>query len=416
MLRLIFFMIVCLISAVQGKDFFELPPISYTEGMGSDAITRLAGEVQRGEKVITAKSTKEFLRWMLKELKIPEESQVLVFSKTSLQIRLISPQTPRALYFNDDIYVGWVPGGKIEIAATDPVKGMTFYTADFRRAHLDEKEDIFARETSCLSCHATTRTEGIPGVFVRSVFPDKDGQPLGHRGSFLANDSEEMKNRWGGYYITGRGRGVKHMGNRIFPEKGEVEETEIWHDTLEGVVDTDRYLQPTSDIIPLMMLEHQTRVHNRLIRANLRYRRIRYLVQTEDDSLKDLIRNSAEDIVKVMIFQDEATIGGDGMDGNDEVEDALIAQGPLSLKGRSLRETRLHPRLMVHRMSYMIYSEAFANLPHSIKSEVLRLLRLYLSAEDDSAAARHLGKKEKSRIDVILRETFPPYIEKKSFP
>src|SRR5689334_10826363 len=52
-----------------------------------------------------------WLESVLQALRIPKSSQTLVFSKTSFQRSAISPQTPRAIYFNDNTYVGYVQGG-----------------------------------------------------------------------------------------------------------------------------------------------------------------------------------------------------------------------------------------------------------------------------------------------------------------
>ena len=65
----------------------------------------------------------------LRHLDVPTSSQLLVFSKTSLQLSRISPIKPRAIYFNDDTYVGWVQHGNvIELSAVDPKQGGIFYT------------------------------------------------------------------------------------------------------------------------------------------------------------------------------------------------------------------------------------------------------------------------------------------------
>src|SRR5947209_11611205 len=72
-----------------------------------------------------------YLPSVLKELNVPISSQTLVFSKSSFQLSQISPQMPRAIYFNDDTYVGWVNHGQfIEIATVDPKTGPVFYTLD----------------------------------------------------------------------------------------------------------------------------------------------------------------------------------------------------------------------------------------------------------------------------------------------
>lgn len=371
-------------------------------------MAQLVATLAKEGRQIDGRSSLEFLKWLLAELEIPEESQVLLFSKTSLQIRLISPLNPRALYFNDDIYIGWVPGGVVEIAVYDRELGMVFYEADYRKR---APRKVFVRSNECLSCHSSSRTEGVPGVFVRSVFPDRDGQPLGQLGGFLSNDSTPMENRWGGYYITGSGPGVLHMGNQIYDESSEPVRKDVWHESLEGIVDISRYPQPTSDILPLMMLEHQTRVHNVLIRAQMRYRRAVHFAKAiganaGGGSVEKTLKSEVSNILDVMLFRDEAVIGGEGMDGDNRVEEVLEATVPETDRGWGLKDSRLHPRLMKYRLSYMIYSEAFAALPEPMREAVLDALRAGLANGSKDEKFSHLGPKEKRRIGTILEQTF----------
>lgn len=397
------------LSMALGKPMYELPPISYGEGMAKGRVEKLIAEMEERGDEMPGRSSLEFLRWLLAELEVPEASQLLVFSKTSLQVHLISPQNPRALYFSDDIYVGWVPGGIVELAVSDPELGMVFYEVDYRKRMPSQ---AFIRSNECLTCHASSRTEGVPGAFVRSVFPDRDGQPMGQFGGFLSNDATEMAHRWGGYYLTGVGPGVLHMGNQIYDERIEPKPKDIWHESLEDVIDVDRYLQPTSDIKPMMMLEHQTRVHNVLIRAAMRYRRALHFAQlmneapAASESVRKTLASEVEKVLEVMLFRDEAPITGDGMAGDQKIADILTATAPVSSEGRSLKQTRLYPRLMKYRLSYMIYSEAFASLPDALRNAVLARLKEGLTSEDKLPMFDHLGPKERRRIDHILTETY----------
>ena len=396
----------------QTRDFFEDEPIRYSLATPLDPVARLAQQVASGERQVQARSTREFLIWLLDALDISKHSQVLVFSKTSLQIGLISPKTPRAIYYNRDVYVGYVPGGVIEIAAMDPQLGAVFYEADFRNSARDE---IFTRETkACLSCHSGSRTEGVAGVFVRSVHAGADGHVLGNRAEFLSNDSLAMEHRWGGYYITGSGPDVLHIGNQLFSETNEPVPMDLWYENLNSVIDTHHYLTPKADILALMLLEHQTRVHNVMARASLQLRRKEF-VDLAFEGVPGFSANDGEealerwvrDIVAVLTFADEAKIGGDGMQGDEEVEMALRKMAPVASSGRSLLDVRLHPRVMKQRCSYMIYSGMFRGLPDSLRLGVLQRLRAVMAGKDPEFD--HLGTKERKRIDLILRETVADY-------
>src|SRR5262249_46659298 len=141
-----------------------------------------------------------YLPSVLKEFKIPVSSQMLVFSKTSLQRDRISPRTPRAIYFDDDVYVGFCRLGEVmEVSVADTKLGTVFYTL---RQQPPAKPQFTRHTENCLSCHAS-RHQGIPAHMVRSVFPDRDGNPILSGGSYRVDQTTPIKNRWGGWYVTG---------------------------------------------------------------------------------------------------------------------------------------------------------------------------------------------------------------------
>ena len=135
----------------QNHEPFEDPPINYSTTVPVDAVSRLNAAMAKQAEEIRGWPARRRLRWLLEQLQVPVESQLLVFGKTSLQRGLISPGNPRALYFSDEAYVGWVPGGAIEITVFDPVLGATFYVLD---AQQPETAPLIARSQECLLCHA----------------------------------------------------------------------------------------------------------------------------------------------------------------------------------------------------------------------------------------------------------------------
>src|SRR5204862_5642949 len=102
---------------------------SFRQDQSEDPVRSLAQRIQTDRTVLNYDEAHGYLSAILKELKVPVSSQALVFSKSSFQLSQISPETPRAVYFNDDTYVGWVNHGQfIEIAHVDPKTGPNFYT------------------------------------------------------------------------------------------------------------------------------------------------------------------------------------------------------------------------------------------------------------------------------------------------
>lgn len=394
-------------------DVWDLPPTRYSDTQSKDPIAVLAKEIQDGRKLGKLSGT-ELLRIVLHHLEIPPESQILVFSKTSKQNNLITPQNPRALFFHENAYVGYVPGGGVEVIAHDPWLGAVFYL--IAPGDGDAPPQILRDTSSCFSCHGTGRTENAPGVLVRSVFPDETGQPILPLGTFDVDASTPIPERWGGYYVTGH-TSFPHLGNRTYSETSEREmpDTAIQHNSLREIIPTRNYLRETSDIVSLMVLEHQCRVHNLIASATLQYRRFAWLHkalhpegdadQGEAGRVADL---AATKIVEALLFVDEAGLG-DGIEGDPAFQAAFTKRYPQTKDGKSLADFHLQSRLFKNRCSYMVYSNAFAAAPARLKSAILTQLRSILTAETPPARFSHLPASERKRIVRILEETLPAW-------
>lgn len=397
-----------------GQDFFELPPIRYSATASDDKMARFADEIRRGEWKASGQSDQDFLRSVLRRLDVPEESQVLVFSKTSLQNSHINRLNPRALYFSMDAYVGWVPGGKVEVIIEDEKLGPVFYTIDPPSGNLPPR--VVRATDSCLRCHATSRTEGVPGMFVRSVVPDENSHAILSAGTSLVTDETDIRERWGGWYVSGSS-GSPHLGNR-WTTKEEVERSGFPPrssdlEDLSSLLRTEKYLQASSDVVALMVLEHQCRLHNLLTKAKLTYQRACYFeasyggnqAQAEKGMAWKTAENSARDLVKALLFENEARLGGDGIESKGRFAQVFESRGETSARGRSLRDLRLYERLFKYRCSYMIHSSAFRGLPELVKSRVFHHLRSTLEGE----VASDLGKRERQTIFAVLSETVPGF-------
>lgn len=404
-------------TSLAATDLWDMPPIRYSDTASNDPIARLAAEIQAGKREINAMEPLARLRFILKLLDIPQESQVLVYSKTSKQNSLIHPGNPRCVFFSENAYVGYVPGGDIEVITHDPLLGSVFYLIG---AGGGDQPLRISRDTSdCMSCHGTARTESVPGVLVRSVFPDNDGQPLLSLGTFQIDHSSPIRERWGGYYVTGRSS-LPHLGNRIFKDSTErsfpAEALELA--TVAGKTDTTRYPRATSDIVALMLLEHQCSVHNQLVSATMNYRRIHWLQKSLDPAADPdagaagkHADESARKIAGLLLFENEAELGENGIEGDPAFQEAFSRRFPKTQDGRSLADFQLNDRLFKHRCSYMVYSEVFKSLPQRVKSAVIARLRAIL--ESDPAPDNHpeIKASERRKIAAILRETLPGWDE-----
>src|SRR5688500_645780 len=190
-------------------DEFERAPINYSRRSGDNRVTRLMADLHAGVKSLKHEANVGYLRSLLTALDVPQSSQTLVFSKTSLQRQRISPATPRALYFSDDTYVGFCRDGDVlEISTVDNELGAMFYTLD----QTDKAASRITRQTdNCLICHGSSTTKGVPGFVVRSVYSDGGGYPILSSGTYRTDHTSPFHQRWGGWYVTGTHGSQKHL-------------------------------------------------------------------------------------------------------------------------------------------------------------------------------------------------------------
>ncbi len=259
---------------------FEGSPIQYGKTEVSDRVAKLASQIDSGQLKLESDSKFGLLPAVLKALDVKPSTQTLVFSKTSFQLHKISPGRPRALYFNDDTYVGWVQGSEvIELASSDKDQGAVFYTLE---PDAEGKYRVLRDQGQCLICHGSSRTQGVPGYLVRSVYSTPAGRFVTGSPTYVTDHSSPFSERWGGWYVTGTHGDMRHLGNVTCID----ERREGWLDVEEGDnllqlptrVKSESYLQPGSDLVALMVLEHQSQMHNWLTRANYETRTAQYQI------------------------------------------------------------------------------------------------------------------------------------------
>jgi hypothetical protein len=406
----------------QSDSFYEQEPIRYSAPETNDPVARLQKRLDAGEARLTYDDAHGYLRSVLELLEVPVSSQMLVFSKTSFQRDRISPESPRAVYFNDSVYVGSVQVGEVvEVSAVDPQKGAIFYTLAQQRA----ERPVFRRQThDCLQCHDSSLSLGVPGHLVRSVYPDTNGQPILSAGTFVTNHNSPLSERWGGWYVTGTHGRQTHMGNVNVPRPAHHEpppKLEFPAGTnvtdLAGRCDVAPYLAPHSDIVALMVLEHQTHLHNLITRANYQTRLAlrdegamnRSLGRPLDerlDSTVSRVKSVCEPLVRYLLLADEAPLT-DRVEGTSSFAKEFVARGPRDRQGRSLRNFDLEQRMFRYPLSYLIYSEAFDALPELARDFVYRRLWQVLSGEDESGKFGNLTETDRRAIIEIVRDTKP---------
>jgi hypothetical protein len=419
---------------VGAQDAWDQPPIAYSAAVPQNVISRLQSRIDAGDVQLAFEEPWGYLRSVLTALDVPVESQMLVFSKTSLQRSRIHPRTPRALYFNDDVYIGYCRSGEVlEVSAVDEELGTVFYTLD----QAPQKQPQFDRQTeSCLICHGGSNTRGVPGHLVRSVYTDAGGQPLLALGSHRIDHSSPLEKRWGGWYVTGYQGVEQHLGNRVFRQREEADQlaspdvlalTDVSHK-----IAASGYLTAQSDLVALMVMEHQATGHNLLTKAGFDVRMAlhreaalnRELQESADhrwDSTNSILRSAANDLVSYFLMENE--VKWEKMVAVDSPFGRHFAlQGRKDSRGRSLRDLDLEHRLFRYPCSYLVDSASFAALPSELKSAFWDRLEQVLTAQSDTAEPSHksssavrsptgpkpqLTSDDRRAIVEILRETHP---------
>ena len=414
----------------QGYVPYTEAPIFYRTREPVDPVALLQKQLDAGKAHLAYEDDHGYLKSVLKLLDVPADSQSLVFSKTSFQYPHISPDHPRALYYNDDVYVGSVRDGKaIEIISFDPMQGAMFYVLD------EPKSDkpVFQRaELDCTTCHIAPGTRGVPGVFLRSVYPTPTGTLAPRGTSFITDQKSPLKERWGGWYVDGALSAGSMANAAVVAAATPVAATQASPaaprlDPLGKPYNPAVYLVPDSDPVSLLVLAHQTQMHNLITLTNYQTRLALHAVVQESgagpargepapslDSLPEKARQQivapAEQLLRYLLFINEAPLGGQdakAVIASSAFARAFAARGIQDSGKRSLRDFDLHDRIFRYPCSYLIYNPAFDALPEPARGYVYHRLLQVLSGQDASADFASLSAADRKAILSILLETKP---------
>ncbi|MBB3953911.1 hypothetical protein [Novosphingobium sediminicola] len=404
--------------AVQNQGYvpYSEAPIHYRTRPLSDPVALLQKDLDRGAAHLTYDDTRGYLRSVLKALHVPEASQTLVFSKTSFQFTKINPEHPRALYYNDDVYVGSVHQGKtIEIVSFDPMQGAIFYLLDDQKA----ERPVFQRaELDCTQCHIAAATRGVPGVLLRSVYPAASGVLTPRAPQYITDQKSPLKERWGGWYVSGA------LADPTMANAGVANAAVTASGALPALgplatrYDPAAYLTPDSDGVALLVLGHQAQMHNLITLLNYQTRLTLHAQGLSEDArptlaslpeeAREKITRPAEQLLRYMLFSHETPLGGADaarVIAASPFARQFAAQGPRDRARRSLRDFDLHDRIFRYPCSYLIYSTAFDALPEPGKTYLYHRLFQVLSGADQGEDFAHLTPADRQAILAILRAT-----------
>lgn len=377
----------------------EYEIINYERPAVDNPVADLVARLASGELSLEYRPPFGYLESLLEALGVSPDSQTLVFSKTSLQYGQIDASRPRAIYFSDDAYVAWVRDSRvIELTAMDARLGAMFYVFN---NDPEIKQPVERQDGRCLVCHDANGLMGggVPLLLARSSLYDRRYEKLVDlSGTGNVVDSTPVHERWGGWYVTGISGKQSHLGNLILDSASQLDEVDSLRitnlETLEGqgFFDTSRYLRPTSDIVALMLLEHQLTVQNQItyvrFKAPAVLERVGHPEVIAEHSWDELPHNAQRSLMRMLdklvdalLLKDAAPLE-DRLVGNAAYREWFEAQGPADAQGRSLRRLDLETRLLYYPLSYLIHSDDFHLLPDFVRDYVWRAIAEALKGND----------------------------------
>jgi hypothetical protein len=387
----------------QRRDVFiasrNHPAIRHSTAATTDAVAALNERLKSGAVTLEFDPGHGYLGAVLKALGVPVESQTLVFSQTSFQGPLINIHNPRAIYFTDSVAVGWVRGGTVlEVVAQDDRQGPIFYALDQQPG----AAPVLKRDDQCLACHLSWETLGVPGWTVHSVYPLPDEKS--YVNGFTTIHGSPLEQRWGGWWVTGVHGGARHMGNvPVMPaDKGRgIPNPTRALPSVAGLFDPKGFASLHSDVVALLVLEHQAHMTNLITRIGWEAR-VAAAEPSADAAAR--VREAAVDVVDYLLFIDEAPLAGP-VTGSSAFSQVFTARGPKDGRGRSLRDLDLQRRLFRYPCSYMIYTGAFEALLPSARDAVYARMWDVLSGRAREPRYRRLALADRRAIVEILRDT-----------
>ncbi len=392
----------------------EYPAMNYSGEAQHNRVARLQQKLEKGEAKLEFVPGRGYLDSLIKNLDIDPSSQLLVYSKTSLQSDYIRGATPRALYFNDDSSVSWEDGAPlIEIAAMDSELGPVFYSLQNHQGNSAPRG--FDREGSrCLNCHDRygMMGGGVPIFVETSSLVDVGGLILKPDDVITVDDDTPIAQRWAGWYVTGHSGSQVHLGNIQVHSVKELDNLDrvrkINLDSLDGLFDTKPYITGKSDIVALLVLEHESTIYNMITR--MRFRASKVPLQDGQMSARDahMEQVMSDKLLQAMLFVGAAQFG-DRITGSSGFDTWFQKQGPRDSHGRSLRELDLKTRLFKYPLSFLIYSPAFDSLPDNMRKHVYERLARVLTGADTSSTFAGISASDRQTILEILKDTKPQF-------
>ncbi len=393
---------------------FRSPIHSYLDQTPRDPFSKFVKKIEKGDIKLNFNSEKEYLLSLFEELNISPFSQLLVYSTTSLQLSRISPSNPRAIYFNDDIYLGYVPGGQVELIGIDPELGAIPYIFNLPIKD-DLKHPSIYRSKRCMKCHASEETKGVPGLLLSSVIPGPGGGTIDAFRRGIFGHSVPYEERFGGWHISGDHPFSNSWANYTGIMQGGI--IKKIPNPPGRFFSWNKYLTKQSDAIPHLILEHQVGFTNLCISITYRFREIKNQGRQENGSgeLNKFFKNETDALLSYILFQHEAELPKNRLSLDSQFVEDFENNRKSTDQSKLLRKLNLKDRLFELRCSYMLFSNSFRGLPLEIKKHLFEKLRFILSCDEKSIPKEfsYFNNEERLKIHSILLKSLTGYTQKK---
>jgi hypothetical protein len=243
-------------------------------------------------------------------------------------------------------------------------------------------------------------------MLARSSFVAPDGLSLGQFGTFDADDRTPFRRRWGGWYVTGTHGAMRHMGNAVVSSRDDPEssisERTLNRTSLDGRFDPRTYPTAHSDIVALLVFQHQAHMTNLITRVGWEARVAAH--EGRGEIARGAVKDAVVELVDYLLFVDEEPLT-DRVAGTSGFAARFATQGPFDTRGRSLRQLDLSHRLMKYPCSYMIYSAAFQALPAGVREAIYMRIADVVSGRDTAPKYARLSDADRRAVVEILRDT-----------
>ena len=266
----------------------------------------------------------------------------------------------------------------------------------------------------------------MPRFILGSGYIGTDGNLVSHEGWILTSERTPLRNRWGGWYVTGQHGDQVHLGNLIVSDVAALQDLDSLRvgniTNLDGLLDMSPYPVRHSDIVALLVIEHQVAMQNLITRVNYDTRSaleagegqrgadeernvaaIDLTDAAEVEAAETAAANGfdtdvatiAEPLVRALLFADAVELAGP-IEGTSGFAGQFEARGIRDSAGRSLRDLELTRRVFRFPLSYLIHSEAFDALPDATRNHVYGRIAEILEGEDPSGDFAHLSPSDRT--------------------